>query len=179
MSAADMTTGFFGKIPATGDFVAWNLPRTFIDRWDRWMSMELLARPDEGELDSRVWRFTVPAAIFCEQSCAGVWRMSEDRVGRRYPFAIVAIGPVPDMAAPWFDEIHEIARAAIDQGWLAAAIEGKLAAIAAPVASPLEVDLVFWSDDWEVKEFRFRDIHDLAANALPAMRAAPMQTEIF
>ncbi|TIX27472.1 MAG: type VI secretion system-associated protein TagF, partial [Mesorhizobium sp.] len=86
MSAADLNTGFFGKIPATGDFVSANLPRTFIDRWDRWMSMELRARPDEGELDSRVWRFIVQAAIFGDQPCAGVWRMSEDRVGRRYPF---------------------------------------------------------------------------------------------
>ena len=60
-----MNTGFFGKIPATGDFVAANLPRTFIDRWDRWISMELRARPDEHEdLDDRVWRFVIQGAIF-------------------------------------------------------------------------------------------------------------------
>lgn len=174
-----MTIGFFGKIPATGDFVAWNLPRTFIDRWDRWMSMELRARPDEGELDSRVWRFTVPAGIFGDQSCAGTWRMSEDRVGRRYPFSIMALGPAPDMTDPWFDMIHEMTRTAVDEGWLPPIIQGKLADLVAPVASPSQTELVFWSDDWEVKEFRFRDIHDLAVNALPAMRAAPMQTEIF
>jgi len=63
-----MNTGFFGKIPATGDFVAANLPRIFIDRWDRWMSMELLARPDEGELDSRAWRFIIQAGIFGDPS---------------------------------------------------------------------------------------------------------------
>ncbi|TIU19791.1 MAG: type VI secretion system-associated protein TagF, partial [Mesorhizobium sp.] len=92
MPTADMNTGFFGKIPATGDFVAWNLPRAFIDRWDRWMSMELRARPDVGELDPRAWRFIVQTGIFGDQPCAGAWRMSEDRVGRRYPFAIVRLG---------------------------------------------------------------------------------------
>ncbi|RVA37347.1 type VI secretion system-associated protein TagF [Mesorhizobium sp. M7A.F.Ca.US.001.01.1.1] len=71
MSTADMIIGFFGKIPATGDFVSANLPRTFIDRWDRWMSMELRERPDEGELDSRVWRFIVKGGIFGEQPCSG------------------------------------------------------------------------------------------------------------
>ncbi|MDO9307080.1 MAG: type VI secretion system-associated protein TagF, partial [Mesorhizobium sp.] len=95
-----MTTGFFGKIPATGDFVSWNLPRVFIERWDRWMSMELRDRPETGDLNPRIWRFVVPASIFGDQPCAGAWRMSEDRVGRRYPFAIVRIGQPPDAADP-------------------------------------------------------------------------------
>ncbi|WP_292632772.1 type VI secretion system-associated protein TagF [Mesorhizobium sp.] len=170
-----MITGFFGKIPATGDFVAANLPRTFIDRWDRWMSMELLARPDEGELDSRVWRFTMPAAIFGEQPCAGVWRMSEDRVGRRYPFAIVRLGPPPDPGDPWFDEVTELARIAVDQSLSTATISRRLAGVGTQVSSQPTATIAFWSDDWEVKEFGFADIHDLARNGLPAMRAAPME----
>ncbi|MFB9983801.1 type VI secretion system-associated protein TagF [Mesorhizobium kowhaii] len=170
-----MITGFFGKIPATGDFVAANLPRTFIDRWDRWMSMELLARPDEGELDSRVWRFTVPAAIFCEQPCAGVWRMSEDRVGRRYPFAIVRLGPPPEPGDPWFEEVTELARVAVDQSLSTATISRRLAGLETQMSSQPTATIAFWSDDWEVKEFGFADIHDLAQNGLPAMRAAPME----
>lgn len=170
-----MTTGFFGKIPATGDFVAANLPRAFIDRWDRWMSTELRARPDEGELDSRVWRFTVPTAIFCDQPCAGVWRMSEDRVGRRYPFVIVRLGSPPEPGDPWFEAATELARVAVDQGLSTAALTLRLAEFEAPVTSQPTATIAFWSDDWEVKEFAFVDIHDLAQNALPAMRAAPME----
>lgn len=171
-----MTIGFFGKIPATGDFVAAGLPRAFIDRWDRWMSMELAARPDEGELDSRVWRFSVPAAIFCDQPCAGVWRMSEDRVGRRYPFAIVAVGVVPEPTDAWFDAAANLARSAVEesrnQGWIGSA----LVELPQPGTTENGGEILFWRDDWEVNELGFVDIHDLATNGLPAMRAARPQT---
>ncbi|TRC93302.1 type VI secretion system-associated protein TagF [Mesorhizobium sp. WSM4303] len=177
MSAADLNTGFFGKIPATGDFVAANLPRTFIDRWDRWMSMELRERPDEGELDPRVWRFIVQAGIFGDQPCAGVWRMSEDRVGRRYPFAIVRLGPVPDPADPWFDALVNLIDGCVEKHWLPARLLERLADVAQPVAGAVPSEIVFWCEDWEVNEFRFADIHDLAANGLLAMRAPRRETE--
>jgi type VI secretion system protein ImpM len=170
-----MTTGFFGKIPATGDFVTWNLPRVFTDRWDRWMSKELSVRPDDGELDSRVWRFTVPATIFADKPCAGVWRMSEDRVGRRYPFAVVAMGAAPSPEDPWFEAVADLARVAVDRSLPAPALIDRLGSIDAPTTKQPQTPIVFWSDDWEVKEFGFADIHDLAQNGLPAMRAAPME----
>ncbi|MGX5846263.1 type VI secretion system-associated protein TagF [Mesorhizobium sp. PL10] len=176
MSAADMNTGFFGKIPATGDFVAVNLPRTFIDRWDRWMSMELRERPDEGELDPRVWRFIVQAGIFGDQPCAGVWRMSEDRVGRRYPFAIVRLGPPPEPVNKWFDAVAELLQRCVEEHSSQTRLADYLEELEAPVAGDDTQRIAFWSDDWEVREFRFTDIHDLAANALPAMRAA--RTEV-
>ena len=171
-----MNIGFFGKIPATGDFVAWNLPRTFIDRWDRWMSMELRERPDEGELDPRVWRFIVQAGIFGDQPCAGVWRMSEDRVGRRYPFAVVRLGPPPEPADPWFDTVAELLQRCVEEHSSQSRLADYLQEVEAPLAGEDMQRIAFWSDDWEVREFRFADIHDLAANALPAMRAA--RTEV-
>ncbi|MBZ9936338.1 type VI secretion system-associated protein TagF [Mesorhizobium sp. BR1-1-16] len=176
MSTAAVTTGFFGKIPATGDFVASGLPRNFIDRWDRWMSRELQARPDEGELDSRIWRFMVPAGIFCDQPCAGAWRMSEDRVGRRYPFAVVMVGVVPEPADAWFDAAAAIVYGAVaekrKQPWIAEGI-AELPQSEQNLGTP---PLVFWVDDWEVQELGFADIYDLAAYGLPAMRAARTQT---
>ncbi|MER9654761.1 type VI secretion system-associated protein TagF [Mesorhizobium sp. M0152] len=173
MPAADMNTGFFGKIPATGDFVAWNLPRTFIDRWDRWMSMELRARPDEGEdLDDRVWRFVIQGAIFGEQPCAGAWRMSQDRVGRRYPFAVVSIGAMPEAADPWFEGMANIAELTVKELWDQQYIAVRLRALEPPRQFSVMKRIVFWTDDWEVRELAFSDIHDLADNALPAMRAA-------
>ncbi len=107
-------TGFFGKIPAAGDFVSWNLPRSFTDRWDRWFSAELLARPDEGPLDPRAWRFVVPAGVFGDQPVAGVWRMSEDRAGRRYPFVIAAVGAAPDPGDAWFEAVQAALDDAVD-----------------------------------------------------------------
>ncbi|MDX8467171.1 type VI secretion system-associated protein TagF [Mesorhizobium sp. VK23B] len=172
MSAADLNTGFFGKIPATGDFVAWNLPRTFIDRWDRWMSMELRARPDEGELDPRAWRFIIQEGIFGDLPCAGAWRMSEDRVGRRYPFAIVRLGSPPDPGDPWFDAIVEVLQRCVEDHFPQTRLTFYLQELLPPVTSVNTERIVFWSDDWEVKEFSFANIHDLADNALPAMRSA-------
>ncbi|MDX8500500.1 type VI secretion system-associated protein TagF [Mesorhizobium sp. VK4C] len=176
MSAADMSTGFFGKIPATGDFVSANLPRTFIDRWDRWMSMELRARPDEGELDSRVWRFIVKGGIFGDQPCAGAWRMSEDRVGRRYPFAVIRLGPPPEPGDPWFDGIADLVRETVEayraQAWIAERIDQ----LPQPETLDGKERIAFWLDDWEVHELDFADIHDLAANGLPAMRATRPET---
>ncbi|MER8643409.1 type VI secretion system-associated protein TagF [Mesorhizobium sp. M1252] len=177
MSAADLNTGFFGKIPVTGDFVAANLPRTFIDRWDRWMSMELRERPDGGELDPRVWRFRVPAGIFCDQPCSGAWRMSEDRVGRRYPFVVVAIGLSPRMDDGWFDAVSGIAGDAVSHYWTSAMVTERLHAVPLPPTNSTEPGIVFWCDGWSVHECHFKDIHDLADNGLPIMRTAPLPAE--
>jgi type VI secretion system protein ImpM len=175
---ANLTAGFFGKIPAAGDFVAWNLPRAFTDRWDRWMSTDLADHPARGPLDPRAWRFTVPAGIFCDQPAAGVWRMSEDRAGRRYPFVIARIGPPPDPGDPWFDRVGEATAGAVSSLWLPDAIAGRLARLPEPAAATTgESRMLFWLDDWEVHELAFADIHDLAANGLRAMRTPRPETE--
>lgn len=170
--SSHLTTGFFGKIPAAGDFITWNLPRLFTERWDRWMSMELRARPDEGELDPRVWRFNVPAGIFGEQAASGAWRMSEDRAGRRFPLVVAGLGAPPAPSDPWFDGVTAALRGAVEDfrpaGWLAE----HLGSLPAPQVKGANGAIAFWLDDWEVQELGFADIHDLADNGLPAMRAA-------
>jgi type VI secretion system protein ImpM len=167
-----MTVGFFGKIPATGDFVSWNLPRVFTDRWDRWMSMELRDRPDEGELDTRIWRFAIQAGIFGDQPCAGAWRMSQDRVGRRYPFAVVAIGMTPAAEDPWFDAVAQLIDSAVEEFRTQAWIAERIAALPQAAGTDRRERIAFWLDDWEVHELVFADIYDLADHGLPAMRAA-------
>jgi type VI secretion system protein ImpM len=163
-------TGFFGKIPAAGDFVSWNLPRSFTERWDRWFSAELLARPDVGPLDPRAWRFVVPAGVFGDQPVAGVWRMSEDRAGRRYPFVIARVGETVDPGDGWFDAAASLAKRCIDEyragDWLA----GRLPLLPGVLCRTARTGIVFWLDDWEVRELQYRDVHDLAARGLPEMR---------
>lgn len=172
-----MTTGFFGKIPATGDFVSWNLPRVFIERWDRWMSMELRDRPETGDLNPRIWRFAVGPGIFGDQPCAGAWRMSEDRVGRRYPFAIVRIGQTPDAADPWFDALAKMLERCVEDGWSSARVQERLEELPPAGKSTSGDRIAFWTDDWEVNELVFADIYDLADNGLPAMRQVPAVEE--
>lgn len=172
-----MTTGFFGKIPATGDFVSWNLPRVFIERWDRWMSMELRDRPETGELNTRVWRFAIAAGIFGDQPCAGAWRMSEDRVGRRYPFAIIRVGPPPDADDRWYDGVCGMLDRCIAEGWPQSWLQERLEEFQEPVTPATADRIAFWTDDWEVRELVFADIYDLADNGLPAMRQVPAPAE--
>jgi len=172
-----MTTGFFGKIPATGDFVVLNLPRIFTDRWDRWMSMELRDRPDEGELDPRAWRFVIQGGIFGEQPCSGAWRMSYDRVGRHYPLTIARLGPPPDTTDTWFEAIAALLEGCVVGYWDQSRLADKLAATPQPAPGLQAPRIVFWCDDWEVHELSFADIHDLAERALPAMRAARQGTD--
>ncbi|MBP7241248.1 type VI secretion system-associated protein TagF [Amaricoccus sp.] len=172
-------TGFFGKIPAAGDFVSWNLPRSFTDRWDRWFSAELLARPDEGPLDPRAWRFVVPAGVFGDQPVAGVWRMSEDRAGRRYPFVIAAVGAAPDPGDAWFEAVQAALDDAVDSFLspdLVARRVGMLGAIGSGCAI---ATIQFWLDDWEVQEFRFSDARELAATGLAVMRRPRRVVEAF
>jgi type VI secretion system protein ImpM len=171
-----VTTGFFGKIPAAGDFVSWNLPRAFTDRWDRWMSRDLIEHPSRGPLDPRAWRFVVPAGIFCDAPCAGVWRMSEDRAGRRYPLVIVAVGASPEPGDRWFVDAGAVIVGAVEDSWPPARIGDRLRRSPTPQVRPVERTL-FWLDDWEVHELAFVDIHDLAENGLRAMRAPRLEAE--
>lgn len=170
MPREPLTTGFFGKIPTVDDFVVWNLPKIFTDRWDRWMSMELKSWPGEGDFESRAWRFSVCGGIFGEQAVSGVWRMSRDRLGQRFPFVVAGLGTPPDPSDLWFEEIAAVVDGTVTrletQHWAARQI-GRLQPASVREAGRIS----FWLDDWEVIEVAFADIHDLAVNGLPAMRS--------
>ncbi|MBP7000315.1 type VI secretion system-associated protein TagF [Amaricoccus sp.] len=165
-------TGFFGKIPASGDFVSWNLPRSFTDRWDCWFSAELLARPDVGPLDPRAWRFVVPAGVFGDQPVAGVWRMSEDRAGRRYPFVIARLGETPDPGDAWYGHIEGALDAAVAGSWAPNFIAEDISRHSADISGSLKAPRIFfWSEGSDVVEVDFRRPDSLMREGLAFMRA--------
>jgi type VI secretion system protein ImpM len=93
-----VATGFYGKLPARGDFVRGGLPRDFVDAWDRWWQFMISAsRESLGEawvpawLEAPIWRFTLPAGLCGAGSVMGVWMPSVDRAGRYFPLTIVAV----------------------------------------------------------------------------------------
>jgi type VI secretion system protein ImpM len=95
--------GFYGKIPARGDFVRAGLPRTFTDNWDSWMQRMLAAsRSSLGDawlpawLEAPVWRFALTPGICGRDSVIGLWMPSVDRVGRDYPLTLAAVAPDAD-----------------------------------------------------------------------------------
>jgi type VI secretion system protein ImpM len=95
----DAAIGFYGKIPARGDFVCVSLPRSFVDPWHAWIERMLAAsRAELGEewqpawLEAPVWRFALPSGLCGPEPALGLWLPSVDRVGRYFPltFAVVA-----------------------------------------------------------------------------------------
>ncbi len=87
--------GFFGKLPALGDFVSRRLSPQFVKCWDDWLHESLLAsRGQLGDtwldsfLISPVWRFFLGPGICGDQAWVGIMMPSVDRVGRYFPLTL-------------------------------------------------------------------------------------------
>ncbi|MBB4286258.1 type VI secretion system-associated protein TagF [Roseospira goensis] len=92
--------GFFGKLPAHGDFVRRGLDHAVAAAWDGWLGALMMAlREDLGEddwldayLTGPVWRFATGGGLAGLDGVArtGVLVPSVDRVGRYFPLVIAA-----------------------------------------------------------------------------------------
>ncbi len=97
--------GFFGKIPALGDFVTRDLARQSINSLDDWLQHGLAAlqhsRHDwlENYLVAPVWQFCLPAGTWGASACCGLLMPSVDRVGRYFPLVVCAELPAPSTEA--------------------------------------------------------------------------------
>lgn len=113
--------GFYGKLPARGDFVSRNLPPGFVHAWDAWASACLAeGRRDLGGaflqryLLAPVWRFALSPGLAGGNGWIGVYATSIDAVGRCFPLALAAELPegVPltrltgDVGRPLTDLAH-------------------------------------------------------------------------
>ncbi|WP_299439329.1 type VI secretion system-associated protein TagF [uncultured Rhodospira sp.] len=89
--------GFYGKLPAHGDFVRRGMTPALATAWDGWLGALMAAvREDLGEddwldvyLTSPVWRFALGAGV-AGVAQIGVMVPSVDRVGRYFPLVLVA-----------------------------------------------------------------------------------------
>ncbi|ESZ14339.1 type VI secretion protein [Mesorhizobium sp. L48C026A00] len=107
--------GFYGKMPATGDFVTRRLPGDFVRSWDRWLAQHIVPL-----IGSETWprttalRFLAGPASF--GASAGIILQSADRVGRQFPLSVVARLPDASIqlarADTWFAGIEDAAFAA-------------------------------------------------------------------
>jgi type VI secretion system protein ImpM len=87
--------GWFGKLPAMGDFVSRRLDDDFIRRWDEWLAQGVQSiKQSHGEqaneilLTFPIWHFMIPRRLFDEESWIGILLPSVDRVGRCFPLTI-------------------------------------------------------------------------------------------
>lgn len=130
-ASGPVASGFFGKLPARGDFVRAGLPTSFVAVWDEWIAGALAAsREMLGEewqpawLEAPVWRFALPKGMCGPDLAAGLFLPSVDRAGRFFPLCFARL--LPD-AAP-------AAAAAAEHAWLAAAEAAGRAALAEDLA---------------------------------------------
>ncbi len=87
--------GFYGKIPAVGDFVSRGLTTEMVSRLDVWLTEYVASLPsllpnyDTYWQDAPIWRFVATTGIFSSQICIGLLTNSYDAVGRMFPLVIL------------------------------------------------------------------------------------------
>ncbi|ARQ61966.1 UNVERIFIED_ORG: type VI secretion system protein ImpM [Rhizobium etli] len=155
--AALILPGFFGKLPAMGDFVTRRLPASFVGRWDRWISRHLVHRFSQGPMENApVLRFLAGGETFGPMT--GVILASADRAGRRFPLTIAAAPPlaaieIASVASDWFDRLEATGTSARDDRRDGDALANALAALPFPAAKACDRplgDMVFWTSERKI-----------------------------
>jgi type VI secretion system protein ImpM len=124
---ANNSVGFFGKLPAHGDFIYRGLPTNFINIWDEWLQGFVKCSQDQlGEawldiyLTSPIWRFAFSEGVVDQHGWVGIVLPSVDRVGRYFPFSIAARisadqNPLEMISqSHWFEGVEALALKALD-----------------------------------------------------------------
>ncbi|MBX2883563.1 MAG: type VI secretion system-associated protein TagF, partial [Granulosicoccus sp.] len=109
-----MQLGYFGKTIHRGDFVRFNLPKSFFTVMDDWLqgAMETGETTFGGDWPERFhnaagFRFQLSVNIAGENGWFGIITPSSDKVGRRFPFCLAASlaeGFIPPWGQPAFEE---------------------------------------------------------------------------
>ncbi len=123
-----MAVGFYGKLPARGDFVRAGLPRDFTDRWDDWLQSVLAGSQSlmgkawlPAFLEAPVWRFTLPPGMCGERAALGLMLPSVDKAGRYFPLTFAALritgvaAALSEPANAWLDRCEAAGRAALER----------------------------------------------------------------
>lgn len=139
--------GWFGKMPALGDFASRRLPDPWIAAWDAWLQQELMdSRERLGDdawsalyMVAPVRRFWLAPGLLTREAWSGVLMPSVDRVGRQFPFTLAA--PLRDgqdhlvdacASEDWFDAADALAREVLDPTFDIEALEQAIAHLPAP-----------------------------------------------
>ncbi|PLP58049.1 type VI secretion system-associated protein TagF [Mesorhizobium loti] len=164
MSTADLNVpGFYGKMPATGDFVTRRLPGDFVRVWDRWLAQHIvpLFGLDAWPQGTSLRLLAGPGSF---GASAGVLLLSTDRIGRQFPLTVVArLAEAPLKLAycdDWFDGIESAAFAAQRGELTPDGLDAALTALPVPQVErdgQTIDDLVMWTAR--------TDIFDVASDA--------------
>jgi type VI secretion system protein ImpM len=149
---AEAAAGFFGKIPARGDFVRAGLPRSFTDPWDDWMQAVLAGSRDLlGEtwlaawMEAPIWHFRLPAGQCGPAPALGVWMPSVDAAGRHFPLTLALCGPAPADAGAWLAEAEAVGLEALARDLPPGEIAARLTAPAGG-GGVADADACWWTE---------------------------------
>lgn len=142
--------GFYGKLPARGDFVRSGLAGSFIAAWDAWAQAMLAgSRSIMGDawvpawLEAPVWRFALPGGLCGPAIAVGLFMPSVDRVGRFFPLCFACLdaagtaGAAAAKARPWLGRAEAAGRAALAEDLTP---EGVTARLMLPADAPAMSD---------------------------------------
>ncbi|CAI0701189.1 TPA: type VI secretion system-associated protein TagF [Serratia fonticola] len=135
--------GWYGKIPAEGDFLQRRLPNAVINRWAHWFQSGLLnlqhELPDNGKHlfgYAPVWNFVIPAPLGNQYVQMGCLLPARDRVGRYYPVCAMRLWALHDwrkqqlnIAANWYNQLGHTLLNGVRNGFSAEQIDRALLAI--------------------------------------------------
>lgn len=138
--------GAFGKMPSLGDFFRLNTPPGFVRVWDSWLQGALMSAAEAGQerwddqyMSAPIWRFALSPGLAGATKIIGVLMPSVDRVGRRFPLALMAAVDRDGPAAldhlsedPLYEQLEDVALAALDDGMDRDRLSERLAGIAPP-----------------------------------------------
>lgn len=141
-----MAPGFFGKLPAHGDFIERGWSGSGVAGWDEWLQRALsISREQLGEpwldiyLTSPLWRFGLSAGCIDANHWLGVLLPSVDRVGRYFPLVLgVELNTPCHLVAAlfdadaWFAELEQLALAALEENLDAERLAQRLQALPPP-----------------------------------------------
>jgi len=162
--------GWFGKLPATGDFVSRRLPGEFVSAWDGFLGDAIAGSKAllgdlwlDHYLASPIWQFVVFPPLCGPGAWVGLMMPSVDRVGRYFPLTICSrLAAVPD-TIEGADELLD---------WLGT-LEGAALGALDPEAS---------LEDFENALQRQSEISPLPAErsgGMPPTRGEPLQPGLF
>lgn len=85
--------GWYGKMPASGDFVRRRLSSELVNWWHRWLEQALpylKMHPSSQSMffHAPIWNFALPASHGTDMVQLGCIAPSRDRVGRLYPLLV-------------------------------------------------------------------------------------------
>ena len=123
--------GFFGKLPARGDFVGRRLDDAFRHAFDTWLQRSIATSKRQlghawlpAYLNTPIWRFVLGPGLCGQAPSAGVMIPSVDRVGRYFPLILavqlpgcLSPGSLFHSARTWFDAAEVLILTSLDDGF--------------------------------------------------------------